>query len=240
MASQQQIDANRQNAQKSTGPKTPQGKAAVSQNALKHGLTAQQACINGEDKDEFDATRQSFEDELKPVGPVQTLLVEQIVMAAWRLARLRLIEGGLFQLRAADDARAIDRDYENVRPRTRLAYLFLSDVRGPNALANLGRYEARVERSFYRALHELQRLQAAPENTVAKQSQIIPDPMPQKDLTPTSGNHPISKSPNPKIPPPPHLFKLCPACNANHNGIAASECETSTPCRTSSQLQVSR
>jgi len=193
MASQLQIDANRQNAQKSTGPKTTEGKAAVSQNALTHGLTALSACIEGEDKDEFNATRQSFEDELKPAGPVQTLLVEQIVMAAWRLTRIRLIEGGLFQLRSVDDARAIDRDYENMRPRTRLAYHFLSDVRGPNAFTILGRYEARVERSFYRALHELQRLQAAGpsapiapapacENDSAKQSQIAPDSAPNPVL----------------------------------------------------------
>ena len=95
MASQKQIEANRQNAQKSTGPQTPEGKAAVSQNALKHGLTAQQAVISGEDKEEFEATRQSFEDELKPVGPLQTFLVEKIVTAAWRLARLRTLESGL-------------------------------------------------------------------------------------------------------------------------------------------------
>ena len=196
MASQLQIDANRRNAQKSTGPKTPEGKAAVSQNALTHGLTALSACIEGEDKDEFNATRQSFEDELKPAGPVQTLLVEQIVMAAWRLTRIRLIEGGLFQLRSVDDARAIDRDYENMRPRTRLAYHFLSDVRGPNALTTLGRYEARVERSFYRALHELQRLQ----KEMAKQTQSTPEPEPQQDFTPPSGNHQIAQSPNHSIP----------------------------------------
>jgi len=52
-------------------------------------------------------------------------------MAAWRLARLRLIEGGLFQLRAIDDAKNIERDYQNLPARTRLAYLFLRDVRGP-------------------------------------------------------------------------------------------------------------
>ena len=57
MASQQQIDADRANALKSTGPKTPEGKAIVSQNALKHGLTAQNACVTDEDQDEFDATR---------------------------------------------------------------------------------------------------------------------------------------------------------------------------------------
>ena len=83
MASQQQIDANRKNAQKSTGPKNPEGKAAVCRNAFSHGLTADLVCINGEDMNAFDATRQSFEDELKPVGPLQTFLVEQIVSAAW-------------------------------------------------------------------------------------------------------------------------------------------------------------
>jgi hypothetical protein len=198
MASQEQINANRQNAQKSTGPKTPEGKAAVSQNAVTHGLTAENACINGEDMDEFDETRQSFEDQFKPVGPLQTLLVQQIVMAAWRLGRLRLIEGGLFQLRAADDARDIERGYTNMAPSTRLAYLYLRDVRGPNALTTLGRYEARVERSFYRALHELQRLQ----QEMTKQSQIVPEPQPQQDLTPPPGNPPITKSLNPPISQP--------------------------------------
>jgi len=175
MASQRQIDANRQNAQKSTGPKTPEGKAAVSQNALQHPLTA-------EDEDEFNATRQSFEDELKPVGPLQTLLVEQIVMAAWRLARIRTLESGLFQLRLADDTKAIERDYEHLSQRARLAYLFRRDIQGHNTLAHLGRYEARAERSFYRALRELQRLQ----KEMAKQTQSAPEPQPQQDVTPPS------------------------------------------------------
>jgi hypothetical protein len=203
MPSQQQIDANRANALKSTGPQTPQGKAAVSQNALKHGLSAQQACIPGEDQDEFNATLQSFQDELKPVGPLQTLLVQQIVMAAWRLARIRLLEGGIFQLRSVDEVENIEKDYQNLAPRTRLGYLFVCDVRGPNALATLARYEGRVERSFYRALHELQRLQAAPKPNVTKQTQSetepAPNPEPQQDLTPPSGNPQITKSLNPQI-----------------------------------------
>jgi len=170
MASQRQIDVNRRNAQKSTGPKTPEGKAAVSQNALKHGLTAKQAALSGEDQEEFEATRRSFEDELEFVGPLQNLLAQQIVMAAWRLGRLRLIEGGFLQLRDVDDTRDIERDCQNLPPRTRLAYLYLRHVHGPNALATLGRYEARIERSFYHALHELRRLQSSPHNNLTKQN----------------------------------------------------------------------
>ncbi len=97
MASQQQIDANRRNAQKSTGPKTPQGKAAVCQNAFSHGLTADLVCINGEDMDEFDATRQSFEDELKPVGPVKALLVQRLSWPPGVSNASAYIEGGIFQ-----------------------------------------------------------------------------------------------------------------------------------------------
>jgi hypothetical protein len=46
MASVAQIQANRSNAQKSTGPRTPQGKATASQNAVKHGLLAEQVVIH--------------------------------------------------------------------------------------------------------------------------------------------------------------------------------------------------
>ena len=53
MSTPAQIQANRQNAQKSTGPRTPQGKAVVAQNALKHGLLARQAVIVGEDQGQF-------------------------------------------------------------------------------------------------------------------------------------------------------------------------------------------
>ena len=52
MATEKQINANRQNAQKSTGPKTAEGKAAVSQNAVKHGLFAQ-SLIYGENEADY-------------------------------------------------------------------------------------------------------------------------------------------------------------------------------------------
>lgn len=57
MATEAQILANRRNAQKSTGPRTPQGKAAVSQNAVKHGLLARQDVINLESQADFELYR---------------------------------------------------------------------------------------------------------------------------------------------------------------------------------------
>ena len=56
MATEKQIQANRNNAKKSTGPRTEQGKAASSQNALKHGLLARDAVLPGEDPAELTDT----------------------------------------------------------------------------------------------------------------------------------------------------------------------------------------
>ena len=53
MATLKQFEANRRNAQKSTGPKTPEGKSAVSMNALRHGLRARSVVLPGEDRAEF-------------------------------------------------------------------------------------------------------------------------------------------------------------------------------------------
>ena len=158
MASQEQIDANRANAQHSTGPKTPEGKAASRLNALKHGLTAELAVIPGEHTDLFDQTAQDFLDHLQPVGPVETLLVQQIVMASWRLVRLRSLETGLFRLRLLDEKENMDSEYKGLTPEARLAYAFYHDCNSPDSFTTLARYETRVERALYRALHELHAL----------------------------------------------------------------------------------
>ena len=63
MATEAQILAKRRNTQKSTGPRTSQGKAAVSQNAVKHGLSARQAIINSESQADFDLYRCCFVNE---------------------------------------------------------------------------------------------------------------------------------------------------------------------------------
>lgn len=93
-----QIAANRQNARKSTGPKTPEGRAVSKMNALKHGILSKEALVRGwnlkESRRELTALHQRFWDELQPVGPVEEMLVDQIVTAHWRLRRALTAESG--------------------------------------------------------------------------------------------------------------------------------------------------
>jgi len=158
MTSQKQLDANRLNAQKSTGPNTPEGRDAVRFNALRHGLTAKHAVLENENEQEFQEMLEAFEAEHQPIGPTENLLVQQIVMAAWRLKRLRAVETGLFNIRMVDLDKQTRGASAQLSETERQASAFLEDNRGCGALEKLSRYETRIERSFYRALHELQRL----------------------------------------------------------------------------------
>ena len=197
MASQLQLEANRRNAQFSTGPKTPEGKAAVRLNALRHGLTAQHAVVETERKAEFQEIQQSFEDHYQPVGPSETLFVQQMVMAAWRLGRLRGMETGLFN-RLLHEEEGDLRRLNNPTRHDQHAFVFVRDAREVGAFTTLARYETRSERSFYRALHELERLQAARRTPPDQTNPVSPSSEPQvaesQDPSITkSPNHPITK-----------------------------------------------
>ena len=87
MTTEAQIIANRHNAQKSTGPRTQQGKTAISQNALKHGLSARQTIISSESQAEFDLYRDQILNELTPAGTMESILADRIVNLSWRLKR---------------------------------------------------------------------------------------------------------------------------------------------------------
>jgi len=93
-----QLDANRRNAKKSTGPKTENGKAVSKLNALKHALLAQSVVVRGhkvkESPNEFKKLCQEFYTSLAPIGPLEGMLVDQIVQATWRLRRARTAESG--------------------------------------------------------------------------------------------------------------------------------------------------
>ncbi len=87
MAAVAQVEANRANAQKSTGPRTPAGKAQVAQNALKHGLFARETVIRGEDQDEFEMFRENLLSQLIPGSPLEEILGERIVDLTWHAGR---------------------------------------------------------------------------------------------------------------------------------------------------------
>jgi hypothetical protein len=88
MATIKQIRANRRNAQKSTGPKTPEGKDKVRFNALVHGLRAESAIIPGEDQSKFDQHLERISNAWQPQDDMEKSLVEQIAVNQWKLARL--------------------------------------------------------------------------------------------------------------------------------------------------------
>lgn len=96
--SDKQLAANRANARKSTGPRTPQGKARSSQNAVKHGILARAVLPSAleavESREDFDQLLASLTDLFAPEGIVEVLLVQQIAAAYWRLARLYRAEAG--------------------------------------------------------------------------------------------------------------------------------------------------
>jgi hypothetical protein len=98
VATDKQMAANRKNALKSTGPRTPEGKGAVRYNALQHGLLAQAVFIGAgagrEDSEEYAALLTELREALQPEGRLELIMVEKIAVAYWRLCRAGRAEVG--------------------------------------------------------------------------------------------------------------------------------------------------
>jgi len=133
MASDQQIQANRRNAQDSTGPLTPQGKAASSLNALRHGYYARSVLLPGEDQAEFDDLCNSQQACWQPQGQAELDLVEEMVASKW------------IKIRLTRFARTLDR--LNLDPSRQLV-----------EFDRLDRYLNRVQNRYLRAQKELRSL----------------------------------------------------------------------------------
>jgi hypothetical protein len=207
MATEKQTAANRLNAQKSTGPRTPEGRAAVRLNGVTHGLTAKTLVLKGESEDDFKALFEFLEEEHQPASPTEEILVADLAMATWRRRRLYNMEAGFYNVRLeriADYA-----DGKNFDDSCRLGKL--ADNSG-DTMAMIGRQEARLERTYYKALHELQRLRKERE---AKLALLSPAPagqahahVPDKPSPAKPVDAPIIA---PEIPTPPHRIMRDPA-----------------------------
>src|SRR5262245_59689854 len=112
-------EANRRNALRSTGPRTPDGKARVSLNAVKHGILAKQAAVLPlENAAEYTAFAEQLRVELQPVGLVEGELVDQIIACMWRLRRLGRMETGILVTQyftiLTEEEQGLHREYNDV------------------------------------------------------------------------------------------------------------------------------
>jgi len=151
MATDRQIAANRRNAQKSTGPRTPEGKARSRFNGLKHGLAGRHLLIPVAQSRDFAAFREPLLDYLRPANAREIRLANQIVAGLWRAERCQFAQTGKFE--TAHTQLAYDQSYRSLTTTAqRLAHLYRQAHAG---MAISFRYEVRHERSFYRALRDL-------------------------------------------------------------------------------------
>src|SRR5215470_5644790 len=100
MTSYRQIEANRRNALKSTGPKSEEGKQASRCNALRHGLTAETVIGSLEDAEDYKAFEAAIAADYDAQSTVERELVLRLASILWRLRRATTIETGLFEIQA--------------------------------------------------------------------------------------------------------------------------------------------
>lgn len=135
MVTDKQLEANKENAQLG-GVKTPEGKTVSKYNALKHGLLSQQVLKKGEDEVPLLELQKRLRNELKPLTELEHLLVDRIAANIWRLRRALGFEASIM-------------------------YEYSGETGLKKAADTFFRYETMLERGIYKALHELQRIQAA-------------------------------------------------------------------------------
>jgi hypothetical protein len=97
MSSLKQVDANRLNALKSTGPKTSEGKERSRCNAIRHGLTAETVIVGFEDADDYEAFEATVIADYNAESAVERELVLRLASVLWRLRRATGIETSLFE-----------------------------------------------------------------------------------------------------------------------------------------------
>lgn len=158
MATPAQLLANRRNARKSTGPRSPEGKAASRFNALKTGIQARSQVIPGEDSAELEQLAADYHLQFQPASPVERFLVDALIAADWQLRRYRTIEARLWEQATAPDSSSLGQAFDRHLP----------------AFTRLNRRLEAVERSYYRALQQLQHLQSQrDEDTEPEEEEVL-------------------------------------------------------------------
>jgi hypothetical protein len=144
MATRKQINANRLNAKKG-GPKTDAGRAAVRNNAARHGLASIHPVLIGEDSEPFRRFLKSLTDELQPVGIMEIMLVEQMADASWRRRRITMLEQGLFDVLRGEVEPEIKKKYDVINQQATL-HLIMPPISWKNTIATMPASSARSTR----------------------------------------------------------------------------------------------
>jgi hypothetical protein len=156
VVSEKRLRANRLNALKSTGPRTAEGKARSSRNALKHGMFTRKLLLPGESQVELRELHLALLEEYKPKTVSQQFLVERVLAGMWRMRRMSGAETALYLLHhkwlsknkpdAEREPMQGDRDGAGL-----LAGIMIKQDAG---LVSLHRYEKRLEGTIHRAMRE--------------------------------------------------------------------------------------
>jgi hypothetical protein len=172
--SQKRLAANRANAARSTGPRTPEGKARSARNSRKHGFAATAcAVVFTEEVDEVARLREDLIALYQPVNSQELFALERMAMAQISMLRAAQLEASLFTT-GINDALAdprlhleneLNQELEPIPGQTRSwllaeGFRLLCAAKGNDPWRVFLRYQAQAERNYRRALEEFERLKA--------------------------------------------------------------------------------
>lgn len=153
--SEKQLQANQKNALLG-GVKTPDGKNISKYNAIKHGFLCKQVLLHGEDEESLVQLQKGLRENFKPQGQFELILVDRIGSNLWRLKRTLEIETNLMEFHH-DDIIHDSFSFLSEPQKERKAQIRMISNED---LDKIVRYETMLERSIFRSLHELQRIQS--------------------------------------------------------------------------------
>jgi hypothetical protein len=157
MASEKQIAANRINAENSTGPKTPEGKAKTRLNAKRDGITGQVLTLSDEDRPIFERLKAELIADLAPKTVMELKLANSIAWDTWRLDHLRAVEMNMYALGTQDAETTTDTDDPQIDTALSAALTF---EKQSAKFALLSIYEQRLNRTIHKNLDKLEERQA--------------------------------------------------------------------------------
>jgi hypothetical protein len=155
--------ANQRNALKSTGPRTLEGKSRSRRNALKHGLTARDMLLTGEDPAKFGKLRQEMFSYLAPEGALEVHLVERVISLLWRGQRIPAFEVALLEAAREEEAEPGHVSFVDLPASTRRKAELgrvLKGLLGEDLIGKLNRYGVSLQKQLSSTLKELRDLQA--------------------------------------------------------------------------------